>query len=55
MYHIYRVTYQSDEGKRKSFTTEASGIIPAIQETVTMAFTAGCIAWNIVKAEDVTK
>lgn len=34
MYHTYRVTFQSDEGKRKSIKIEASGIIPAIQLSV---------------------
>ena len=55
MYRIYKVTFQNDEGKRKSFKTEASGIIPAIEEAVRIAFAAGCLEWNIVKAEDVTK
>lgn len=55
MYRTYKVTFQSEEGKRKSFKAEASGIIPAIEDAVRMAFKAGCLAWNIVKAEDITK
>lgn len=55
MYHTYRVTFQNDEGKRKSFKTEASGIIPAIENAVRMGFAAGCFGWDIVKAEEMKK
>lgn len=56
MYHTYRVTFQSDEGKWKSLKVVASGIIPAIQLAVQEAYFKNfCIAWDIVKAEDVTK
>ena len=56
MYHTYRVTFQNDEGKRKSLKIEASGIIPAIQLAVQEAYFKNfCIAWDVVKAEDITK
>ena len=56
MYHTYKVTFQSNEGKRKSLKIEASGIIPAIQLAVQETYFKNfCIAWNIVKVEDVTK
>lgn len=56
MYHIYKVIFQDDEGKRKNIKVEASGIIPAIQEAVAEAMRLNCcIAWNVVKAEDMTK
>ncbi len=55
MYHTYRVTFQNDEGKRKSFKTEASGIISAIETAVRMGFAAGCFGWDIVKAEEMKK
>ena len=57
MYHIYKVTFQNDEGKRKSLKVEASGIIPAVQLAVQEAcFKNLCvIGWDVVKAEDVTK
>lgn len=28
MYHIYKVTFQDDEGKRKSLKVEASELFP---------------------------
>ena len=55
MYHIYKVTFQNDEGKRKSVKVEASGIIPASQEAVLMASKKGfCFLWDMVKVEDLT-
>ena len=56
MHHTYKVTFQNDEGKRKSLKIEASGIIPAIQLAIQEAyFNNFCIAWDVVKVEDVTK
>ena len=56
MYHTYRVTFQSDGGKRKSLKVVASGIIPAIQLAIQGAYFKNfCVAWDVVKAEDVTK
>lgn len=56
MYHTYKVTFQNDEGKRKSCKVVASGIIPAIQLAVQQSYFKNfCIAWDVVKAEDVTK
>lgn len=56
MHHTYKVTFQSDEGKRKSLKIEATGIIPAIQLAIQEAYFKNfCIAWDIVKVEDVTK
>ena len=57
MYHIYRVTFQNDEGKRKSLKIEASGIIPAVQLAVQEAYFKNLcvIGWDVVKVEDVTK
>ncbi len=55
MYHTYTVTFQNDEGKRKSCKVEASGIIPAITEAVHyMTMVNSCIAWDVIKAEDIT-
>ena len=55
MYHTYKVTFQNDEGKRKSVKVEASGIIPASQEAVLMASKKGfCFLWDMVKVEDLT-
>ena len=55
MYHTYKVTFQNDEGKRKSVKIEASGILPAIQLAIQKAYFENfCIAWDIVKAEDMT-
>lgn len=56
MYNTYRVTFQNDEGKRKSLKIEASGIIPAIQLAIQETYFKNfCIAWDIVKVEYVTK
>ena len=57
MYHIYKVTFQNDDGKRKSLKVEASGIIPAVQLAVQEAYFKNLevIGWDIVKAEDITK
>ena len=56
MHHTYKVIFQNDEGKRKSLKIEASGIIPAIQLAIQEAYFKNfCIAWDVVKAEDITK
>ncbi len=56
MNNTYKVTFQNDEGKRKSLKVVASGIIPAIQLAVQEAYFKNCcVAWDVVKAEDVTK
>ena len=55
MYHTYKVTFQNDEGKRKSVKVEASGIIPASQEAVLMSSKKGfCFLWDMVKVEGLT-
>lgn len=57
MYYIYKVTFQNDDGKRKSFKVEASGIIHAVQLAVQEAYfkNLDVIGWDIVKVEDITK
>ena len=55
MYHTYKVTFQNDEGERKSLKVEASGIIPSIQLVIHESYFKNfCVAWDVVKAEDIT-
>ena len=47
---IYEITFENEEGKRKTFKIKSPGMIPAIKAAINKIF-SGADYWEVVKAE----
>lgn len=49
--YTFRITFENEEGKRKSVKVESVGLVPAIEEGVIKFYSKNSYSWNVVKAE----
>lgn len=54
--YTFRITFENEEGKKKSVKVDAAGMIPAIEEGVHKFYVKNTMSgWELMKAEQISK